>query len=136
VRDAWPDEHERTRAAGVSATAVWMIWTDDHLDVVRRLQAAVTHRRAPPPGSPQAAASSAPSQAVPGAAPVIRLAEATHGRRTTSTTSTVHPTSSTRADPFRRQQPAQVSIIMPARPGPLVRDGLDASGYRRAAGAG
>jgi len=55
-----------------SATAVRMIWTGDHLDVVRRLQAAILsparHRRAARrrPHHPAA------SQAVPGATPVIR----------------------------------------------------------------
>jgi len=36
-----------------SATAVRLIWTGDHLDVARRLQAAITSPARPPPGSPQ-----------------------------------------------------------------------------------
>ena len=35
------DEHEESAEMTPNATAVRMIWTSDHLDVVRRLQAAI-----------------------------------------------------------------------------------------------
>ena len=56
-----------------SATAVRMIWTGDHLDVVRRLQAAVVspaHATAGQPAGGLIIPSA--SQAIPGATPVIR----------------------------------------------------------------
>ena len=35
-----------------SAIAIPIIWTGDHLDVIRRLQTAIISPRTPPPGSP------------------------------------------------------------------------------------